>query len=443
MKYKSELINEIIETSGHVKSTLHYQSECIETWIEEIRGAYPKLTDYDGEWLNYYLENTGIGEFPYLALTNITSATVDNCVPINIKSAILKGSTKYRDIDTGEFLEAFEEDRNLELVSVQMPVLKATGKNLLDPNTVELVVEGGSNSAQTVTYDSVTDTYEFLCPNSGNQMKITLKNLYKVTNAEQVYVSGTYESEGKVYNMGSRFTPNNDKLSLSIVHNWRPVIKANLKIMITRDKSAITAAYEPFKSNILSTSEEVVLRGIGGVHDELDCLTGKVAERIGEIVLDGSENWKINDAAVNNNVITFLGRMISDAKVIAGNVNYTSDKIPSLSNNFWNSDAVEGFMFMNNKQPVIKIKRETASTSEELVTYLSQNPITVQYQLATESVKTVDVSITNQGGDALNNLNAIEGTMHIETESKTIKPLLDIEVPVEAITQNLNSFIEG
>ena len=77
MKYKSEIINEIIETSGHVTSTLHYQSECVETWIEEIRGAYPKLTDYDGEWLNYYL-----------ALTNDVSITNQGGEALNNLNAI-------------------------------------------------------------------------------------------------------------------------------------------------------------------------------------------------------------------------------------------------------------------------------------------------------------------------------------------------------------------
>ena len=49
--------------------------------------------------------------------------TATNTLEKPIKSPILKGSTKYRDIDTGEFLETFEEGRNLELVSVKMPVL--------------------------------------------------------------------------------------------------------------------------------------------------------------------------------------------------------------------------------------------------------------------------------------------------------------------------------
>ena len=93
MKYKSELIKEIVETRGHELSSLHYQSECVEKWIEETKGAYPKLCDYESEWLAYYLENVGIGKFPYLALDNIRSTTIENTVPIPFKSAILKGQT--------------------------------------------------------------------------------------------------------------------------------------------------------------------------------------------------------------------------------------------------------------------------------------------------------------------------------------------------------------
>ena len=79
MKYQSEVIKEIVEARGHKKSSLHYESECAETWIEEAKGAYPKLCDYESEWLNYIsiLDDTGggedpeppIGEFPYVDLS--------------------------------------------------------------------------------------------------------------------------------------------------------------------------------------------------------------------------------------------------------------------------------------------------------------------------------------------------------------------------------------
>lgn len=58
-----------------------------------------------------------------------TIITATNTLEKPIKSAILKGSTKYRDIDTGEILEAFEEGRNLELVSVKMPDLSILDQN--------------------------------------------------------------------------------------------------------------------------------------------------------------------------------------------------------------------------------------------------------------------------------------------------------------------------
>lgn len=35
MKYESEIIKEIVDTRGHKLSSLHYQSECVEKWIEE------------------------------------------------------------------------------------------------------------------------------------------------------------------------------------------------------------------------------------------------------------------------------------------------------------------------------------------------------------------------------------------------------------------------
>ena len=36
----------------------------------------------------------------------------------------------------------------------------------------------------------------------------------------------------------------------------------------------------------------------------------------------------------------------------------------------------------------------------------------------------------------------IEGTMHLNTSGESIKPLFSGEVPVEATTQNLNSFTD-
>ena len=62
--------------------------------------------------------------------------------------------------------------------------------------------------------------------------------------------------------------------------------------------------------------------------------------------------------------------------------------------------------------------------------------------LSQEVVKTVDLTIIDQNGQSVSKLKPIEGTMHMETDGQPLKPLLSAEVPVEAITQNLASFIE-
>ena len=56
----------------------------------------------------------------------------ENVLDGAFESCVLKGKTKYRDIDTGEILEDFEEGRNLELITVRMPILSTVGKNLFD-----------------------------------------------------------------------------------------------------------------------------------------------------------------------------------------------------------------------------------------------------------------------------------------------------------------------
>jgi hypothetical protein len=64
------------------------------------------------------------------------------------------------------------------------------------------------------------------------------------------------------------------------------VVLSNVQI----EECTTITSYEPYKSNTVTCNEEVTLRGIGDVRDELDLVTGKLTQRIGEIVLDGSQS---------------------------------------------------------------------------------------------------------------------------------------------------------
>ena len=304
MKYKSELIKDIVDTRGHEKSSLHYESECIRAWIEETKGAYPKICDYESEWLNYINENP-IGKFPYETVTANPTATINNVVPYEYKSAILHG-------------KSVTIDGTLQ--SVKMPVLTTSNED------------------------------------------------------------GT-------------------------------------------------------KTIILSTPEDLELRGIGDIQDELDCLTGEVTERIKEVVLNGSEDW------IYRGGNTYYAYMINDF-FDHPNADGISSHFTFIKGGASNSQSEESIcsastqttlsLFTNNPQ---------LSTIEQLKSYLASNPIVIQYQLATESIKTVDLSIQDQNGNTLRKIKPIEGTMHITASGTPINPTASLEVPVEAITQNLSSFI--
>ena len=68
-------------------------------------------------------------------------------------------------------------------------------------------------------------------------------------------------------------------------------INGTVQIEIVDDVSSPTTAYKLHKTSILSCNEDVTLRNVGEVQDELNVMTGEVVERIGEIVFNGGDKY--------------------------------------------------------------------------------------------------------------------------------------------------------
>ena len=126
MKYESDILKRLINTYGVVGNP-RYISEIIKEFIIQGKECYPDLFTYQSDWLAH-IDEFGLNPSYTVSYTG-QSIYAPNTLERPVKSAILKGSTKYRDIDTGEFLETFEEGRNLELVSVKMPVLTTSNED--------------------------------------------------------------------------------------------------------------------------------------------------------------------------------------------------------------------------------------------------------------------------------------------------------------------------
>ena len=99
-----------------------------------------------------------------------------------------------------------------------------------------------------------------------------------------------------------------------------------------------------------------------------------------------------------------------------------SDKLPYDFSN----DDYEHF-YVTDERVIVFVKKSKLATQDTngFKQYLSQNPLTVQYQLATESVKTVDLSD--------NHVYSYKGTTHYDCSSEdgSLVPTLSVKVPTD------------
>ena len=451
MKYQSELIKEIVDSRGHDKSSLHYQSECAETWIEEVKGAYPKLCDYEAEWLNYIsiLDDTGgpekpepdpdpeppIGQFPYVALTDVTEATVDNVVPYAYKTAILKGAT-LRNLITNP-----SEEKIAGLSSQTKAKYNYINKiDLSKEYTLQFTISNFSGS-------TIGFNYSLNSGMIGEEIAIKGDGTYKIL-SKPSNLTGT-----QLWLFWSKkgWTATNTATISNVVlieGDYTNVDISYFEGMKSIQMPVLTTTNEDgSETNILTVNEDIELRGIGDVQDKLNLLTGEVTQRIGEVVLDGTGDWQgFSFDATNNKATARLHLPDSDSIVF----NKSSDVLVSdkLKTSYWavNRYEVNSVFRWDSPQPIIGITLSgdnDINTFDKFKSFLSKNPVKVYYQRITPPVKTVNLTVVNQDGETMSKIKPIEGTMHLSTSSNTIPPLFSGEIPVEAITQNLASFIEG
>ena len=559
LKYESEILFDLMKRDGDdaPSGVLPYESELKEKYLKQVEGAYPKITDYRPEWLNYNLYAHLPADFPVETLSNVTNATVDNVVPYAYGSASLKGQTLvnlldrntmtpdganytfdngvytintnkewhkliftpnlvknkkylitlstsitdvlifYRDssnkatricngsecpfiftnpidnltnvsiefpsivtngtvshpmiIEYEDGMENWDISYFEGMQSVKMPRLTTTGKNLL------CVGKGLNDTIKyngiTITRDAVNQTITLNGTATEDNTSQPLGNLfYREIKKDERYALSCYLVSGKAERIAFRvhekkwlgsMTCELNKASYKTfdkdvvfndcsfrVDSGATFKNAVFKVMFEKiDVNSITSSYEPYKSNILTVNDDVTLRGIGDVKDELNLLTGELVQNIYEITLDGSQN------------------IDSDGKLLyyylpfgVQNNRTNTDKFPSITV-AQIIDGLTGIATQNRgNSSRIYVNINGITTKEELKKFFLNNPTTIQCVLSEKSVKTVELTVTDQDGKTESYIRPFEGTMHIMTNGTPIKPTATIEVPVEAITQNLMSF---
>lgn len=250
------------------------------------------------------------------------------------------------------------------LCDVKMPVLTTTGKNLL-------------NSSWKKEYGKF---YPFKLK-KGTTLTLSTKDSVPSLGGNLLFT--TVSGREKWFSIDAGATKNTITLDED-VYQVNNVLAGDIEYQL--ELGSIATLYEPYKSNILHTSEEIVLREVNGVCDTYNVLTGEYVKRIGEKVFDGSsdEKWSVNKNITGGKQFVYNASL----RAKSGNTTVISNRLPSIVDA--NESHVENIWIYNGTTIVI---HKNLQDVNELKTWLSQNPITVQYELA-KPITTIVESLT-------------------------------------------------
>lgn len=311
----------------------------------------------------------------------------------------------------------------------QMPILSTVGKNLLSTHNVN------SSNSQGVSLTKSSDGTLSLCGiptrswGSHNLNCVLRKDVKYIF---QLFINGTKQTSNfKLWgynttnpselvanvSLNGSFIPQTDIILFLVWEKFEtgtPLDITNITIQI--EEGYVVTSYEPYKSSILSCNDDVTLRGIGDIKDELNLLTGELTERIGEIVLDGSENW-IKPSNQPTNTVRFL---LTD---------FPNNRDTKIKSNFKvKKNAMNDEIGIWCDANTVLNLDTSVDTVDSLKVFLSKNPIKLQYSLATESVKVVDLDVVDQDGNTIPKIKSYNDVTHLE-----------ITVPKQSLLPNVSA----
>lgn len=292
------------------------------------------------------------------------------------------------------------------ICDVKSPIVKNVGKNLCNVNRYMLACGSGvalNGYKGTVIAKNIkvkpNTTYTFSYGNTVNipsSVQLKVMTLTDVVD-EDIHVD-VYSHKNRIYEHsvpnGGSFTTEGGTRYIAITTGNFTTTGDILIEDIEIKETTSPIAYEPYKSNTTTFTsnddEIIVLRSLpNGICDTLNVRTGEYVQNIGETVLDGSddENWNTNNTE-GTTTNRFISSTLQNSNVdqTTGVGQYLCDK---LKTEMWNQTSRLGLTI--NRQSVFIYNASIDYTASAIKQWLSQNPVTVQYELTTPIVKQVNV----------------------------------------------------
>lgn len=368
-------------------------------WVGDVDGKKDKVTH------DIIRKNVSLGANVFIINTvpDFSSVTSTYRGGINFQgSKFVEGTLKWKAI----ILEGDWTNKELPpyftgLCDSKMPILRNIGKNLLDPQTFIPLDKG----VEYVRYEDGYVLANFTNANTHFFYKVDLarlpKGMYTVIakhEGERSYlgIQLTFKDGTKTWGK-TQFNNDGSYVELGLYMQSTtndPSLKVKAKIMLVANGDT-TSPYEDYKTNILRTSEEIVLREVGGVCDTYNPLTGEYTKRIGEFILNGSDNETWGNHEVKGDNVKFAYYPTLVAQGTYQFVECLCDKWKADSQaNETIQEQISLYNHMPNNTPQTEVRITVSPTRLQSVdatgfrAWLSQNPLTVQYILA-EPVTTI------------------------------------------------------
>ena len=348
------------------------------------------------------------------ASTTVGSRVTTITTPSTLSNELLTMSGRGNKLNNVMVIEgdvAGDEPYFEGICDCKTPILSNVGKNLFDvdyfvkkvnnPNVCykneegSLVIKGSYHSVKINVPYSTTITYLQTSTNTAN-------------NGASIFEA--QHPDGTCTHIGVGVNTTLERKTLSIkkpiiaigFNNWAGGENILKDIMLVKTESS--TAYEPYKSNTTTFDQKdgktIVLRSLpNGVCDTLNIETGEYVQRIGEVVKNNSTGFSLSTGGWENKtkVCTFEHFKPEGMKVQNANDKPTlnCDRVSSntFSTQWGNSEGIESITQHSGGNIVLSIARDKLLTQDVdgLNTYLQSNPLTIQYELATPIVSTIDV----------------------------------------------------
>lgn len=360
-------------------------------WVGDVDGNKNKIT-HDIVRKNVTL---GANVFVINTVSDFSNLS-SNKGGINFQgSKFVEGTLKWKAI----VLEGDWTDKEVPpyftgLCDVKMPILRNVGKNLFDvnmtnfTNVTAIPMDGSLIIKKNISTHYYSRTPICLKPNTEYTFKC---NTYRESDTEtcvKLHLGARPHNDSLEYGayvvpvgdgtFSKTFTTNSlGELYINGYTTTKGILFSNIQL----EESSTVTTYEPYKTSILTTSEEVILRKVGDVCDSYDALTGECIRRIGEVVLDGTQSVSMDGSLA----------YIYIADLVENNVSI-SDTLPSVNIRDI-LEGVEGVAVQNRGgDSRVYININGLSTKEEISQRLQNTPTTVQYKLATPTTTIIEPS---------------------------------------------------